>query len=309
MHPLEPAWDALKRDFDGAVSQCARAARHQLANELNQTVRRLRNYQNESDWIAAVLDGVAHFSRETAVFTVQSGRAILRAKHGLDILPDLSFEIESAGAFSSAAESRDPVVALRTTGEVGSALSSSEAGARAHIFPVLNGTRVAALIFAADPDYLDVNALELIGGIASAVLERNSNSNLHAHIKVLPDVTPAEPPQNGTASHTAPKPKASLPPWADLSEEQRTIHIKAQRFSRVAVAEMQLARPEACRAGRAQKNLYVFLKAEIDKARDAYRKQFMTIPSMVDYLHLELVRTAAEGDEIRLGEDYPGQLV
>jgi hypothetical protein len=30
---------------------------------------------------------------------------------------------------------------------------------------------------------------------------------------------------------------------------------------------------------------------------------------MGDYLHLELVRTAAEGDELKLGADYPGQLV
>jgi hypothetical protein len=72
---------------------------------------------------------------------------------------------------------------------------------------------------------------------------------------------------------------------------------------------MQLAKPQGCRAGREQSNLYLFLKPEIDKARETYRKQFMTIPSMVDYLHLELVNTAAEGDEMKLGAEYPGQLV
>ncbi len=103
--------------------------------------------------------------------------------------------------------------------------------------------------------------------------------------------------------------RSGLPPWADLSEEQRSLHLRAQRFSRVTVAEMQLSRPEACRAGRQQSNLYVFLKQEIDSARNSYRNQFMTIPSMVDYLHLELVSVAAEGDELKMGADYPGQLV
>jgi hypothetical protein len=30
---------------------------------------------------------------------------------------------------------------------------------------------------------------------------------------------------------------------------------------------------------------------------------------MVDYLHMELVRATAEGEEQRLGADYPGQLI
>jgi hypothetical protein len=72
---------------------------------------------------------------------------------------------------------------------------------------------------------------------------------------------------------------------------------------------MQLFKPEACRAGREQSDLYLFLKNEIDKAREIYSRQFRTISSMADYLHLELVRTAAEGDELKLGADYPGQLV
>jgi hypothetical protein len=91
--------------------------------------------------------------------------------------------------------------------------------------------------------------------------------------------------------------------------DQRQLHIRAQRFARVSIAELQLARPEACRAGREQNDLYLFLKREIDKARENYRKQFMTVPSMVDYLHLELIQTAAQGDEHKLGADYPGRLI
>jgi len=72
---------------------------------------------------------------------------------------------------------------------------------------------------------------------------------------------------------------------------------------------MQLSKPEACRAGREQNDLYLLLKNEIDKAREIYRRQFGTISPMADYLHVELVHTAAEGDEMKLGADYPGQLV
>jgi hypothetical protein len=30
--------------------------------------------------------------------------------------------------------------------------------------------------------------------------------------------------------------------------------------------------------------------------------------SMLDYLHLELVNALADGDEVRLGDEYPGPL-
>ena len=75
------------------------------------------------------------------------------------------------------------------------------------------------------------------------------------------------------------------------------------------VAEAQLARPEACAAGRSAGDLYLFLQTEIDRARDSFRKQFMVVPSMVDYLHLELVRVLAEGDETLMGAEYSGAMV
>jgi hypothetical protein len=87
------------------------------------------------------------------------------------------------------------------------------------------------------------------------------------------------------------------------------VHLHARRFARVKVAEMQFYRPEACHAGREQKNLYLHLKQDIDSARELFRNQFMTSPTIVDYLHLELVGALAENDETRLGVDYPGQMV
>jgi hypothetical protein len=166
-----------------------------------------------------------------------------------------------------------------------------------------------AILFAADQEYIDLNALELVAGLASAVLERYSNVSLHSRIEPATKERATEPAVPIQREVAPPAAKPTLPAWADLSEGQRALHIRAQRFSRVAVAQMQLAKPEACQAGREQSNLYLFLKPEIEKARESYRKQFMTIPSMMDYLHIELVKTAAEGDEMKLGAEYPGQLV
>ena len=300
MHALEPVWETIKGQFEAARSESAQAARSQLTSELNQLLRRLRQYQTQGELTSAVLDGALQFVCQVALFTIQDGVLHLRGQHNLNLPADLSFPAAGAPAFQSVISSKDTVIALRTAAEVGEALSSPDPQERIGIIPILNGPRVVALLFAANQDHLDLNVLELIAGLASSVLERQSNASLHTQIGIQPIPAAAQP-----ALPASPVP----PAWADLSEDQRVLHVRAQRFARVKTAEMQLSRPDACQAGRQQGNLYVFLRQEIDKARDTYRKQFMIIPSMVDYLHLELVRTAAGGDEGKLGADYPGQLV
>ena len=253
----------------------------------------MRQYAKEGEWISATLDSAGYFAPQVAIFELKSGILALRGQLKMDLPADFSFPLASAAAFAGAVETKDSVVALRSPAEVGDKLSAENSRGRAHVVPLANGNRVAAVLFAAGGEHTDPNGLELVAGIASAVLERKPNVELHAQI--------AEAPKASSGVR-------ELPPWADLSEEQRNLHARAQRFARITVAEMQLARPEACQAGREQSNLYLFLKSEIDKARDAYRKQFMVIPFMVDYLHLELIQTAAEGNESKLGVEYPGQL-
>jgi hypothetical protein len=299
MNALDPVWETINRQFEAARSESAQAARSQVMNELNQLLRRLRHYQSEGEWRSAILDGASPFSRQVALFSYHDGILDLRGQKNLNLAETLSFSSRGAAAFESVINSKDTVVALRTAAEVGEALSSPTSQERAHIIPIMNGQRVVALLFAADQDQLDLNGVELIAGLASTVLERHSNFSLHTQIATQP--LPAKTPPSSTS--------APLPSWTGLSQDQRMLHVRAQRFARVKVAEIQLSRPDACHAGRQQSNLYVFLRREIDKARETYRKQFMTIPSMVDYLHLELVRTAAGNDEQKLGADYPGQLV
>ena len=57
------------------------------------------------------------------------------------------------------------------------------------------------------------------------------------------------------------------------------------------------------------RNIYASLEAQIDAAREKFREKHMSAPTMVDYLHLEMVRSLAEDDAILLGPNYPGPLV
>ncbi len=299
MHPLDPVWEAPKRDFEAVCLESVGTAHRQLVADLNQIFRRFLHYENEQHWFAALLDGASRFAAQLAIFSHTRGDLRLRGALNLDLPQSSEFPVSSAHAFAAVIQSSDPLVALRAPTEVGTLLSSSGSGARAHLFPIANAGRTVAILFAVEDDSLDANGLELVTGMASAVIERRSNVSLHAQIAPVPE---------SRKTQDSPQQLRPLPPWTSLSASQRELHRKAQRFSRVAVAEIQLTRPEACRAGREQNNLYMFLQKEIDKAREHYRNQFMTAPGMVDYLHLELVDHAAQGDEQKLGVDYPGQL-
>jgi len=76
------------------------------------------------------------------------------------------------------------------------------------------------------------------------------------------------------------------------------------------VAEMRLFQADAVQAGRARRNLYDTFRRSIDAARESFRHSFFApCPSMVDYLHLELVQTLANDDPDLLGDNYPGPMV
>jgi hypothetical protein len=99
----------------------------------------------------------------------------------------------------------------------------------------------------------------------------------------------------------------TLAPAPVLREEK---HLRAQRFARVRVAEIQLYHAAAMKSGRAAGNVYSALKAQIDAAREAYRESFLTpVNGTADYLHTEFVRTLANDDAALLGPGYPGPLV
>jgi len=78
----------------------------------------------------------------------------------------------------------------------------------------------------------------------------------------------------------------------------------------VRVAEWRLFESDAVQSGRAGRNLYEALQEKIDAARELYSKSFFeTCKSMVDYLHVELVRSLCDENVEVLGGKYPGPLV
>jgi hypothetical protein len=86
--------------------------------------------------------------------------------------------------------------------------------------------------------------------------------------------------------------------------------LRAQRFARVRVAEIQLYHAAQMNGGRASRDVYRALKSQMDSARDAYREKFLApVNRTADYLHAEFVRTLANDDAVLLGPEYPGPLV
>lgn len=290
---LESAWEGVKRELEAARV----GARSELTRELNEILRRLRHYSGESEWVSIVLDAAQLFTPEAAVFALKKERLELRGQRGLAI--DEAYAVDSPlpHAFAAAVSSCDTTIALRGPGEVGPVLGAAGAAGRAVIAPVMNGTRVVAALFSSDA--MEVEAAELVAGMAGMALERQANTEAALRI------APAAP----TQTSAKPSGAATLPPWSRLNETERARHIRAQRFARIRVAEMLLAHPDAARAGREQNNVYLFLRNSIDAARENYRTQFLDSDLGLDYLHLELVRAAAEGQEESLGADYPGAMV
>jgi hypothetical protein len=109
----------------------------------------------------------------------------------------------------------------------------------------------------------------------------------------------------------APAPETSGPRgWEDLSVEERKLHLQAQRTARVRVAEMRLYHENELRHGAAASDIYSALKTEIDAARDQFLQTYLAkSATMVDYLHLEILRSLAHDDDRLLGHNYPGPMV
>jgi len=94
------------------------------------------------------------------------------------------------------------------------------------------------------------------------------------------------------------------------SEEERRLHTDARRFARLLVSEVKLYNEQKVSEGRSQSDLYHRLREDIDRSRQMYDKRVKPeVAQRYDYFHHELVNTLAEGDEAKLGKEYPGASV
>ena len=285
------------------VAEAGARARREVAEDLNQRLRRLRQAGQPEAVFASLIDASAPYSRRAAVFCFDAEQARAQAQRNLGV-EKLAFPAQQAAAFLSAIETRDPVVAASSGSEISPTLASAAGGEpleRAYLFPLVIRQQVGAILFASGA--VQAASLELLSEAAAMRLES---------FQQQPAAAPAARPpsdlvQLGAAAPKTPKPAQA---WTELGPDEQRLHLRAQRLVRVHVAELRMAQRDKVQQGVANANLYSVLRAEIDALRQQYRREFVDAsPTMVDYLYLELVRSLANHDERLLGPDFPGPLV
>jgi hypothetical protein len=308
--------DEEHRDaLEARVQQANRsgdAARRELIQKLNQIARRLRSFENQRQWSNTLVDATRGFCGRAALFLVRDRKLHLETTRNFDDA-DLAegVPLDSAPAFAAAVETRDTLVAIRSGGELSVPIAAyiAEGDPKVYLFPIVTRHDVPAVLFADSGD-MDVDALELLVAMAGGVLEPRPAA-LAAAVGAPAEglVTIGVPAPTATPA-PAPAQKPEILSWFSLSREDRELHLRAQRFARVQVAQIRLYQSERVKNGRATHDLYTSVREEIDSAREAFRRDYLNASeSMVDYLHLELVRTLANDDFEVLGREYPGPMV
>jgi hypothetical protein len=287
---LEEHLPKISDELDSLLEETRDAARRELAEQLNQAVRRLRIAPDPDEVCATLAGAAARFATGSALFRINGEMAVSDR---------IELPLASAPAFAAAIESRDPLVAAATANEVSAALVAMfahTAATRVTIFPVEAKDAVAALLYCWGT--VQAPAIELLTQAASAVWN------------AIPEPMPDSRPTEQLVSIASAPASSARSGWDAIPPAEQQIHLRAQRFARVQASEMRLYHADLVQNGRIHRNLYEVLRQPIDTARAAFHGQFFTAcPSMVDYLHLELTRTLANDDTDLLGSSYPGPLV
>jgi hypothetical protein len=300
---LEDRVTQLLADAESVAAESRERAVRECADRLNQSVRRLRQAETLVDLGATLVDASAAFASGAALFLIEGESARLTNVRGIEAekLP-ARFEIPltSAPALAGAIETRDPVTAAALPSQVSEAivdLLGHSPDLRISLVPIVAAENIPAVVYAWGN--VEESAIELLAQVASAAWASFAAAPPQ---ESEPLVTIAMAAAAGEATGAA--------LWESLSPEEQQIHLRAQRFARVQVAQMRLFESDAVQTGRSQHNLYGALGRSIDAARSQFREKFFAIcPGMLDYFHLELVRTLARDDARLLGPDYPGPLV
>jgi len=305
---LEGRVSQLLADADQLADESRQRAVRDCTDRLNQAVRRIRQAASLADLGAALVDSSGPFAAGAVLFAIEGETALLKDVRGVEVeeLP-ARFEIPlaAAPALAGAMQSRDPVTAAAVAGEVSAGVAEllgHSPDLRVSILPIVVRGCVPAVFYAWGD--AQESALELLAQVAAGAW---------ALLDVPPPPESPPPLVNIAGVSAEPAPAASAGQrnsWEELTPEEQRSHLRAQRFARVRVAQMRLSQADAVQAGRDRRDLYAGLREPIDAARLEFREKFFTpCPGMVDYLHLELVRTLANDDAELLGPDYPGPMV
>ncbi|MBI3666200.1 MAG: hypothetical protein HY236_08260 [Acidobacteria bacterium] len=296
-----------------AAAEAARAVRS-TAESLRLAVCRIRSAASFTEVGAALLETAAAHCGRVALLVhkdemLAGWRACGFTGEGFsDSWARFELPLREAPALAQAIETREAVVALALPEHLSPALIQLfglTADQKAYLFPLSLRQGVAAILYAdgvGSVNSVQAAALELLGAVAEASIE------------ALFSRSAAPPPEPATGrlelSWARPTPRAAPSDWDALSPAEQEVHLRAQRFARVLVADLQLYRAQEILEGKQAFNLYGRLQDEIDKSREAYHRKFgSTSAASIDYFHLELLRTLAGGREELLGPGYPGPMV
>jgi len=305
--------DELAGRFDAAIAAErssaaleAERARISTFESLNQTLRRLREAKTENAVFELIAEATAPYAERVVVLRVVEsdqegdGNAELRAEARRNAGDaSLTFPSTKAAALAEVMTSREPVTALAAEPEIAEELAAAlgDGSGKVYLFPLNSRQSVMGILAAGGRPA--PSALELLCGAAGIRLEALKAEGLA--LKPLPQ--PATLAQITDGKTGAPQ------SWSDLSPEDQRLHLQAQRVARVRVAEMRLYHSDALRDGMTAGNVYGALQTQIDSARKSFLQSFLSkSPTMVDYLHLEILRSLAHDDDRLLGETYPGPM-
>lgn len=117
-------------------------------------------------------------------------------------------------------------------------------------------------------------------------------------------VTATVPPQRSRLSDR----NVDLP--IHVAEDERRLHNDARRFARLLVSEIKLYNEKKVQEGRAASDIYDRLREAIDRSREMYDKRVQPpVAAKFDYFHYEIVNALGDGEESKLGNNYPGGTV
>src|SRR5882724_9673325 len=111
---LEDRFAQLSSDLETLFAESREHTRREFAEQLNQSVRRLRLASNPDDLCSTLADSAARFA---------SGAILFRIENRVARNPRIDVPLSEAPAFASAVDMPDPLVALATSAEVGAPLA------------------------------------------------------------------------------------------------------------------------------------------------------------------------------------------
>jgi hypothetical protein len=307
--------DRAARELNAARAELAETAprskaagRQSMAEALNQSLRRIRQATSSDAVLQLIAELSSAYAHKVVVLVFENNQARVTASRGLAAsngsAPEaFDLTLENAPALASAIDTRDPVTVLARETEVSTALVRLLAAGqtdKVYLFPLITRHQVVAMLVASGEVF--PAAPELLAEAAGMQLE--SVTSVAKELQPVEDLV--------TIQHAAAPgpPSSDRRSWDDLSADDQKLHLQAQRVARVRVARMRLDREDAWRRGLVESDVYGSLRREIESARTEFLQTFLSKSStMVDYLHLEILRTLAHEDNRLLGREYPGPMV